>query len=172
MRFLILVTLVGCATIRKPSDPEDPPVVTYVGTAEGAALLIQAQDTRPYDLAEDAMEKGMTTSLQKTDDSVSFSAGSSYQNVQGQGGYAPADVVSTPNGWYAPTGAGSSLPTLGTTVVASVPTDAAGSKIVECPKAREPETVAEQAAFADAEVARALAAIEQAKANQKGKSSH
>lgn len=169
---LLIMAFTGCATIHKPVDPEDKPVVTYVGTAQGAALLIQAQDTGPYDLAKDAMEKGQPVSLQKTDDSVSFSAGSGYSGYWETGGYAPPDVVSTPDGWYVPTGFSGSLPRLGTTVVASVPPDTAINKIVECPKNRERATVAEQAACNEVDVARAMRAIEQEKAGQKEKSSH
>ncbi|MFA4846123.1 MAG: hypothetical protein WC654_06220 [Patescibacteria group bacterium] len=166
MRVLVLMTLVSCATVRKPSDPEGPPVVTYVGTAQGAALIIDAQNTRPYDLAESAMEKGMPTTLTKTDESVNFSAGNSYGYGVSPGGYAPADVVSTTGGWYAPTGFQGSLPPLGTTVVTSqsdglagVPTDTTANKIVPCPPDRAPATVAEQAACATSDVDRAMQAV-------------
>ena len=147
MRFIIiLVALVGCATIHRP-EGEKPPVVTYFGTAKGATAIIDAQ--RSFDLADTAMDKGLPVSLQKTDEFVGFSS-NTYGYTSGLYGYAPADVVSTTNGWYTGTGQGSSLPRLGTTVVASV-TDTSG-KIVPCPTGRPSANVAEQAACARADV--------------------
>ncbi|MFA4845832.1 MAG: hypothetical protein WC654_04715 [Patescibacteria group bacterium] len=156
MRYFIFTAFMGCATIHQPVG-EDPPVVTYVGTAQGAALIIDAQNTRPYDLAESAMEKGMSPSLTRTDDFVGFSAGNSYGYgvYPGLGGYASADVVSTTDGWYAPTGFGSSLPRLGTTVVAGVHGNASDG-IVPCPTGRRRSTVAEQAACTEIDAKIAL----------------
>lgn len=142
MRFFIIVALVGCATIHEPVN-EKPPVVTYWGTARGAEIIVKAQDVHPYDLAQTAMDKDMPVSLQKTDEFVGFNAGYSYVMGPGLGGYASADVISTQNGWYVPTGQGSSLPKLGTPVV--VPE----TDIVPCPKGRVRTTAAQQAACAE-----------------------
>lgn len=147
MRFLILSALVGCATIHQTSG-EESPVVNYIGTAHGAAILAKAQDQRPYDLAQSAMDKGQPVSLTRTDDLVQFNASYGWGVYPATGGYAPADVISTQDGWYAPTGLSGSLPTLGTTVVTSVHTDASDG-IVPCPTDHKRRTVAEQAACAE-----------------------
>ncbi len=154
MHLLILAALVGCAIIHKPVG-EESPVVTYFGTAKGATEIVDAQ--RSFDLADTAMEKNMPVSLVRSDDFTGFSAGNSYGVYPGTGGYAAADVVSTMSGWYTGTGAGSSLPTLGTTVVASVP--AGDGKIVPCPEGRDRVSVAEQAACAEIDAGRAFAAL-------------
>ncbi|MBI5794436.1 hypothetical protein HZA87_05170 [Candidatus Uhrbacteria bacterium] len=167
MRPLIFLALVGCATIHKPVG-EEAPVITYWGTARGAATIADAE--RSYDLAQSAMDKGVPTSLLKSDDTVMFSAGNGYGYgvYQGPGGYAPPDIVSTPGGWYAPSGLKGSLPTLGTMVVvstsespASVPTDTSGG-IVPCPKYIR-RTVAEQAACAERDAKHAYALLQEMK---------
>jgi hypothetical protein len=155
MRFFLLMALVGCATIHKPVAPEDEPVVTYFGTASGAATIVRAQGS--IDLAHDAMDNGLSPALMNTDRLMSFTAGSTYPGyASGSWGYAPVDVTSTVGGWYAPTGYGSSLPKLGTTV-----TDGAKSgMIVPCPKGRDRTTPAEQAACAEIDATQALSHLQ------------
>lgn len=154
MRFLIFMLLTSCATIHK-TEGEQPPVVTYFGTAQGATDIIDAQ--RSFDLAHTAMDKGLPVSLTKTDEFVGFTAGNSYVTGPGIGGYAPADVVSTQNGWYVPTGQGSSLPKLGTQVVEN---PSLNNTIVPCPKGVR-QTPAEQAACAEVDASLAIAHIKE-----------
>ena len=161
MRHLILAVLAGCATIHRPVG-EEPPVVTYFGTAKGATEIVDAQ--RSFDLADTAMDKGVPVSLVRSDDFTGFSAGNSYGVYSGAGGYAAADVVSTMSGWYMPTGQGGSLPTLGTTVVATVPDASqkivplpdASQKIVPCPKDSVRRTVGEQVACIENDMTRVM----------------
>ncbi|MBI5793873.1 hypothetical protein HZA87_02175 [Candidatus Uhrbacteria bacterium] len=133
MMFLIATAFTGCATIHKPVKPEDKPEVIYRGTAHGDATIVDVE--RPDDL----------------------------QVAPYPGDYAPPDIISTPGGWYAPSGLKGSLPRLGTMVVVStsdpsgIPADATANKIVECPKDRERRTVAEQAACTELDVERAAA---------------
>lgn len=159
MRFILIVLVLfatGCATMHRGVDGEVE--ASYAGpSARAAAVLVGATDSRPFDMVEDAMDKGMTTSLRRgRDGDVSFSAGygySGYGYVGGNIGYAAPDIVSTPGGWYAQTNAGSSLPVLGQRVVGSTPstTSPAASDLVPCPTDRPVANVAEQAACTSAE---------------------
>ncbi len=157
MRFFIPLALVGCATIHQPVG-EEPPVVTYFGTAKGAVDIVEAQ--RSFDLAQAAMDKGQPVNLQMTDTFVGFTTGNGYVTGSGLYGYAPADVVSTTSGWYMGTGQGGSLPRLGTTVVQNVSHD---NSLVPCPKDRKRANPAEQAACAEEDVTLALHAIQEQK---------
>ncbi len=155
MRFIIpflFAVLCGCATMHRSPDGEVE--ASYTGpSAIAAARLVNSTDGRPYGLAEKAMSEGMTTNLRRASDgSIVFGAGYGYYGYGAVGGYAPADVVSV-GGWYARSGAGSTLPVLGQSVVSSVPSVGVSttSNIVPCPTDRTAATVAEQAACISAE---------------------
>lgn len=152
---LVVSTLSGCATMNLLPDGELR--ASYAGpSASAAGHLARAVDGRPYSLAGQAMENGLSPSLRMSDHGVVF-------NVHASGfyydpmGYALPDIVSV-DGWYARTGAGHVLPRLGETVVADMPFDDIDvqSGIVVCPKDRIRRTVAEQAACAEADITRHL----------------
>lgn len=156
-RFLLtlslLASLTGCATLSH-QDPKTGLEITYTGSAHGAARLVHATDPRSFDLAEQAMDKGMATSLtRKKNGDVRFSAG--YGNVGyyptgSVGGYAPANTGYIPGQGFVTGPPQSMLPPLATTVVTTgVPTQSIGGAIVPCPTDRERQTVAEQAACAE-----------------------
>ncbi|MBI4437795.1 hypothetical protein HY631_02485 [Candidatus Uhrbacteria bacterium] len=140
MSFFMLAAF-GCAVIHPPVGSE-PAVVTYLGPARGAVGIIEAQDGRPYSLAQSALDKGYPVSLVKSKGFVGFAASPGYAIGPGLPGYVSADVVSTPGGWYMPTGVGSSLPPLGAPVADALP----WSSIAKCPRGRDPATAAEQSA--------------------------
>lgn len=163
MRYVILfliavVALAGCATVHH-TDPNHGLEVTYTGPAHGAAALIEATndtDEHALKLAGDAVDKGMSTSVRITDDSVSISAGYGYVPGQGGsvGGFAQANTGFIPGQGFVTGPPQSSLPPLATSVVVTgVPNaQATGGAIVPCPTDRLPQTVPEQAACAAAGV--------------------
>ncbi len=159
--FLLVASLAGCATITSATR-EDGMSVAFTGTADGAAMLLRATDARPYDLADKAVDKGMTISLERED--VRFRAG--YPPSYGWTGYGygqpgvvggyPSDgnVVYVPGRGLVPVGPlVGGLPPLARTVAA--PALESGG-IVPCPPDREPRTVAEQAACAALSAERAI----------------
>jgi hypothetical protein len=138
-----LSMMMGCATLTKV-DPQSGLQVNYTGPARGAVELVRVTDSRPYTLAEKAMEKGMATTLRHGD--TRFTAGGSYDEEDGSvGGYA-APTVTYGKGGFTQTGRSSGLPSL--TVPVRAVDQSTEDPIVECPKNRAPRTVPEQAACA------------------------
>ncbi len=144
---LVCFFVMGCATLTKV-DPQSGLEINYTGPARGAAELARATDARPYTLVQKAMDKGMSTTLHHGD--TRFTAGVFYGEAGGSvGGYAAPTVTYDGRG-FVRTGRSGGLPPL---TIPRSETHAAGlssgeSPIVECPKDRAPETVAEQAACA------------------------
>lgn len=158
----LLVALTGCAHISH-QDPETGLEVTYSGPTGGAVALVHAIDPRLYDLADEAMNNGMSTSLARdADGDVRFNAGYGYSGyVPGGnvGGFAPARTNTRyipGQGFVVDPQVGSTLPALATPpVVIGFPPGrqtqgimTGGGAIVPCPIDRRPVTVAEQAACA------------------------
>jgi hypothetical protein len=164
MFVLVALSTSGCAVMHRGVDGAVE--ISYAGpSARAAAELVGVTDSRPYDMAETAMDRGMVTSLRRgSDGSVGFSAGYGYGGygyVGGNTNYAAPDIVSVPGGWYAPTGAGSSLPVLGQTVVSGIPADSGTSRIVPCPTDRPVANVAEQAACTSVDFRALLESLEE-----------
>lgn len=152
----LFAALTGCAHISH-QDPQTGLEVTYTGPAGGAVALVHATDPRPYDMADEAMDKGMSTSLSReADGDVRFSAGYGYTyGATSVGGYAAPNTGYIPGQGFVTGPPQSSLPPLATSVVTTgVPTTqpATGGAIVPCPTDRLPQTVAEQSACAAAGV--------------------
>lgn len=152
----LIAALAGCAHVSH-QDLETGLEVEYTGSAHGATAIIEATDPRPYDLAEDAVDKGMSTSLVRdADGDVRFSAGFGYTyGATSVGGYASGNVGYIPGQGFVTSSPISTLPPLATTVVATgVPSTqpATGGAIVPCPTDRPSLNVPEQAACAAAGV--------------------
>ncbi len=148
----LLAALTGCAHISH-QDPQTGLEVTYTGSAHGAVALVQATDGRPYDMASEAMDKGMSTSLSRdADGDVRFNAGYGYTPGGSVGGYAAPNTGFVPGQGFVTGPPTSSLPPLATTVVATGVPQAGSQPIVQCPEGRERLTVAEQAACTEAAV--------------------
>lgn len=172
MRFLLFLiavaTLAGCATLRH-QDPQTGLVIEYSGPAHGAAELVHATDSRPFGLAQQAMDNGMSTSLARdADGDVRFNAGYGYSLGYTSGGNVGGFIPARTNTRYVPgqgfvvdPQVGSTLPVLATPPVVTqlppgrqtqVTTTSGGQAIVPCPKDRDPRTVAEQAACTSIDV--------------------
>ncbi|MCR4313970.1 MAG: hypothetical protein NUV84_01845 [Candidatus Uhrbacteria bacterium] len=154
----LVVALEGCAHISH-QDPQTGLELNYTGPAHGAVELVRATDERPYDLASEAMDKGLSTSLARdADGDVRFNAGygyAGYTSGGNVGGFAPARTNTRyipGQGFVVDPQVGSTLPALATPpVVTGMPTTQSatgGGAIVPCPKNRVPATSAEQAACA------------------------
>jgi hypothetical protein len=144
-KVVLLAFLAGCAHV-KPETGE----VWYLGTAEGAVKVLSASDERPYDLAESAMDKGMSTGLTRdAQGHVRFWAGNGY----GYGATTMGDGTVAPTGYYAPgqglvpTPGMGRLPALGVHGTSDV-SNVESMRIVPCPTDRSPKDPHEQAACA------------------------
>jgi len=154
--FLFAILTAGCATVRHV-NPETGLEVTYSGTAHGAATVVHAADSRPFNLADKALDKGVPVSLVRdAEGDVRFSAGQSYSYGSGQQtGYAPGTVTYVPGVGLVSTGApASGLPTLATPSNTPITSGVPGAQsssvaIVPCPMNRSVLTVAEQSACND-----------------------
>lgn len=153
---VLFAALAGCVTLHH-QDPQTGLELTYTGGADGAVELVRATDPRAFDLANKAMDEGMSTSLDReADGDVRFNASYGYSayNTTGAtsvGGYAAPNTVYIDGQGFVTSPPGSTLPQLATTVVTGVPptqTTATGGAIVPCPTGRSPATDAEQAACA------------------------
>jgi len=164
----IILTLVvsGCATVTRtvdttPVDLDDDGeaettresvTVQYRGSLPPRPVDIMdatdETDSEALELAGEAIDRGMATSVTVTDGSVSVQAGQGYYGTYSSAPvispsgevYAAPDVVSTPYGYQA-TGGGS-LPQLQTTTVVHVPSTEASTRPggeVTCPGEGEPE---------------------------------
>lgn len=147
----LLATIAGCAHVSH-KDPETGLEVTYTGSANGATELVEAVNERPYDLTEQAMDKGMNTTLVRdADGDIRFNAGYGYTYAPSGnvGGYAPANTGYIPGQGFVVGPPVSTLPPLATTVVTTgvLPSIQSGG-IAICPTDRAPATSAEQAACA------------------------
>ncbi|MBI4435114.1 hypothetical protein HY630_00430 [Candidatus Uhrbacteria bacterium] len=153
----LIAALTGCATINQV-DPKTGYGVTYTGSAHGAAVVLRASDERPYDLASEAMDKGMSPNLGlDADGDVRFQAGYGYSGYGlggSVGGYAPANTGYIPGQGFVVGPTVSALPPLAVPVVTTGTSSSpvTGQAIVPCPKDRLPQTVPEQAACAAAGV--------------------
>ena len=149
--FLIVVaTPLGCATLNHQA-PRTGLEVTYTGPPRGAAELVHATDPRPFELASQAMDKGMSTSLvREKDGDVRFTAGYGYTYANGGnvGGYVPPNTGYIPGQGFVVGPPRSTLPPLATSVVTTGAPTQIGGAIVPCPKDRLPTTDSEQAACA------------------------
>ena len=106
----LLAALTGCAHISH-QDPQTGLEVTYTGSAHGAVALVQATDGRPYDMASEAMDKGMSTSLSRdADGDVRFNAGYGYTPGGSVGGYAAPNTGFVPGQGFVTGPPTSSLP--------------------------------------------------------------
>lgn len=146
MLFLVTVaTLAGCAHVSH-QDLETGLEVTYTGPAKGAVDIVHATDSRPYDMASKAMDKGMTTSLaREADGDVRFNGGYGYTyGATSVGGYAPANTGYVPGQGFVTGPPQSGLPPLATTVVSGAPQGSTSAGLVPCPTDRSPTTSAEQ----------------------------
>lgn len=166
MSLFLVATLAGCAHISH-QDPQTGLELNYTGPAHGAVELVRATDERPYDLAEEAVDKGMGTSLVRAaDGDVRFNAGYGYAGyISGGnvGGFAQARTNTRyipGQGFVVDPQVGSTLPVLAMPpVVIGLPPGrqtqgimTGGGAIVPCPTDRLPATVAEQSACAAAGV--------------------
>ena len=154
---LLAVALSGCATVRL-TDPKSGVQVSYIAGSHNAVEFVHAMDERPYELASEAIDNGMSTSLAREGDGdVRFSAGygySGYGSSGSVGGYAAPNTGFIPGQGFVTGPPVSTLPPLATSVVVTgVPqTQATGQAIVPCPTDRLPQSVPEQAACAAAGV--------------------
>ncbi|TAL50725.1 hypothetical protein EPN81_01960 [Patescibacteria group bacterium] len=146
-----VVALAGCTTLHH-QDPKTGLEVTYTGPASDAVELVHATDPRPFEMAQQAMEEGMVTSLARdADGDVRFQAGYPYSGYSlggNVGGYAQGNVGFVPGQGFVVGPPISTLPPLSTQVVVGVSAQTGDGAIVPCPKDRKPRTVAEQAACA------------------------
>ena len=161
---LVALALTGCATVHK--QLADGTTVAYTGGAQGAVKVLDASNERPYDLASEAMDNGMSTTLQTRD--TRFTAGYGYgvTNPSAPGGYAPGTVTYVPGQGVVRTRAMETLPPLATTtVVTGIPPGQRQQSLslttTGCPEGREPigtDEIAQcayelgQAAFSDIKV--------------------
>lgn len=144
-KVFFLAFLVGCAHVKSETGE-----VWYLGTAEGAVKILSVSDERPYDLAQSAMDKKMSTGLTRDSQGhVRFWAGNGY----GYGASTMGDGTVAPTGYYAPdqglvpTTDKGRLPALGMDGASGV-SNVEPMPIVSCPTQRSPKDPHEQAACA------------------------